>query len=133
MAAPKIPVPTLIVPASLCDEFGDLSLLRDQFAPTQTRYNKCREAIAALVRDRDPEDEFKVEGERYRVMISARGFERRVDNALARKTLGAAKFIEVATVTLKALEDYLLKPDIEKLTITERTGHRTYLPVPILR
>lgn len=133
MTALKMPVPTLIVPASLCDEFGDLSLLRDQFAPTQTRYNKCRDAIAALVKDRDPEDEFKVEGERYRVMISARGFERRVDIAAARKALGAQKFIEAATITLKALEDYLLKPDIDKLVITERTGHRTYLPVPIIR
>ena len=133
MAQPKTPVPTLVVPASLCDEFGDLTILKDQYSPTITRYNKCREAIAALVKDRDPEDEFKVEGDRYRVMISSRGFERRVDNAAARKTLGAANFLEVATVTLKALEDYLLKPDIEKLTITERTGPRTFLPVPIIR
>jgi hypothetical protein len=133
MALLKPPVPTLVIPASLCDEFGDLTQLRDQFAPTQSRYNKCREQIAALVKDEDPEAEFRVEGERYRVMIGSRALERRVDIAAARKALGAQKFIEVATVTLKSLEAYLLRPQIEALCLTERTGSRTYSPVPINR
>lgn len=133
MAQPKLPTPTPIIPASLCDEFGELSKLKDDFAPTQTRYNKCRDQLVKLVADCDPETEFKVEGERFRVMISSRGFERHVDKAAARKLLGATQFIEVATVTLKSLELYLLKPEIEKITLTERTGPRSYLPVPIIR
>jgi len=133
MPQPKLPTPVLVIPAALCDEFGDLTKLKDEFAPTMTRYNKCRDAIAALVKDRDPEDEFKVEGERFRVMISSRGLERRVDKAAARKLLGATQFMEAATVTLKALEAYLLKPEIEKITLVERTGPRVYSPIPIIR
>lgn len=131
--AATLPKPTLIVPASLCDDYGDLSILKDQFAPTQARYNKCREQLAKLVADCDPEAEFRVEGERYRVLISARGFERRVDIAAARKTLGAATFLEVATVTLRALEAYMLKPEIDKITLTEQTGPRSYSPIAIAK
>ncbi len=131
MAMPKVPVPILIIPASLCDEFGELSKLGEQFAPTLTRYNKCREKLAALVADADPELEFRVEGDVYRVLISERGLERRLDIPAVRKVLGAAKFIEVATVTMKSLEAYLLRPQIEALTLVERTGPRTYSPVPL--
>ena len=133
MALPKPPVPVVVIPAALCDEFGDLTRLKDEFAPTQSRYNKCRERIAALVAEADPEMEYKVEGERYRVMIGARGLERKVDIALARKLLGAAKFMEVATVTLRSLEAVMLKPDIDKIVLVERTGPRTYLPVPLIK
>src|SRR5215472_488582 len=133
MALPKPPVPVVVIPAKLSDEFGDLSRLKDEFAPTLSRYNKCRERIAALVAEADPEMEYKVEGERYRVMIGARGLERKVDIALARKLLGAAKFMEVATVTLKSLEAVMLKPEIDKIVLVERTGPRTYLPVPLIK
>lgn len=131
MNKPNLPVPVVVIPAALCDEFGDLTRLKDEFAPTQSRYNKCREQLAALVADRDPEDEFAVQGDRFRVMISQRGLERRVDKPAARKILGAATFLEVATITLRALEAHMLKPDIEKITLVERTGPRTYYPVPI--
>jgi hypothetical protein len=131
--AHTLPKPTLVVPASLCDEYGDLSILKDQFSPTQTRYNKCRDQLAKLVADYDPDAEFRVEGDRFRVMISARGWERRADKEKVRKALGAQKFLEAASVTLKALETYLLKPDIEKLTFSEQTGPRTYEPVPLIR
>jgi hypothetical protein len=131
MTAPKTPVPVLVIPAALCDEFGELTKLKDEFAPIQARYNKCRERLQALVADADPEAEFRVEGELYRVLISARGLERRLDIPAVRKELGATKFLEVATVTMKALEAYLLKPQIEALTLVDRTGPRTYSPVPI--
>jgi hypothetical protein len=131
MAAPKTPVPVLVIPAALCDEFGELTKLKDEFAPIQSRYNKCRERLAALVADADPEAEFRVEGEKYRVLISARGLEKRVDIPAARKELGAARFLEVVTVTMKALEKFLLKAQIEALTLVERTGPRTYSPVPL--
>lgn len=131
--AVTLPKPKLVVPASLCDEFGDLTKLKDEFAPTQSRYNKCREKLASIVANEDPESEYTVDGERYRVVISSRGLERRPDIEKVRKVLGAAKFLEAATVTLKALEAFMLKPDIEKICIIERTGPRAYAPIPLVR
>lgn len=131
--AATLPKPVLIVPGALCDEYGDLSKLKDDFAPTQSRYNKCREQLAKLVADCDPEAEYSVDGARYRVVISSRGLERRPDIEKVRKALGAAKFLEVATVTLRSLEAVMLRPDIDKICIVERTGPRAYAPIPIAR
>lgn len=131
--AASLPKPVLVIPAALCDEFGDLTKLKDEFAPTQSRYNKCRAKLADLVADCDPEAEYTVDGDRYRVVISERGLQRRVDVEKVRKALGAQKFMEVATVTLAGLEAYMLKPDIERVTLVERVGPRAYAPIPIVR
>ncbi len=128
-AAP--PVLELIAPSDLVDEYGDLDKLRKDFAPTESKYQKAVARLKALVADADPAAEFRVRGSRYTLRISARGFERVLDIPAVRKRLGALAFIEAATVTFAALKNYLLAPEIEKLTTTEQTGHRKFEPTPI--
>ena len=126
-----LPVPELIVPADLIDEYGAVTQLRDDFAPTEQLYQKLKGRIAALVANADPESEFLVRGERYIVRISACSMQSTLDIPAVRKTLGAAIFLEVASVTKKALEGFLLKPQIEALCAFARTGSRSYAPTAI--
>jgi len=126
-----VPVLTQIVPADLIDEWGDLTKLRDEFAPTERRYQKCRERLKALVENEDPEAEFNAKGERFELRISPCSMESKPDVPAVRKRLGAAVFLAIVNVTKKALEGVLLKHEIEELCTSTRTGSRSYAPTAI--
>lgn len=121
---------TKISPASI-DTFGDLCKLREAFAPTEAAYQKLRKALVEALADEDPAAEFVVTGERYTLPISACGFENKPDIPAVRKALGAADFLAVAQVTKTALEQFMLKPDIEALCVETQTGPRKMKPIPI--
>ena len=130
-AKQKTPVPQLVVPGNLIDEFGATCALRDAFAPTERLYRKQLDQLKALVEEKDAADEFLCKGENFTLRISARSIQRKVDLAKVKKLLGAAKFVEAATVTLTALANYLTKPQIETVTYEEQTGSRSFDPEPI--
>ncbi len=119
------------IPASLIDEFGDLQKLRDEFAPTEALYQKRYKELKDLLAAAPPEATFVESGERWTLDISARRFERTVDVKRVRKRLGVELFLRVCSVSMKALESYLLKPEIEALTSSAQTGSRTYAVQPI--
>lgn len=127
----KLPVPELVIPAPLVDEFGDICKLRDEFAPTEARYRKLHDLLKGLVIDADPDAEFIVKGDRFTLRISARGFESAPDVARVRKKLTAAIFLSVVTLTKKAIEALFTKPEIDALCVTSQTGHRKFEPVPL--
>lgn len=114
------------VPPSLVDAFGDLQKLRAEFAPTEALYQKHYAELKAALVDADPDEAFVAIGTRWTLDISGRAMERKVDIKATRKRLGAALFLKVCTVSLKALESYLLKGEIEALTTSARTGSRTF-------
>lgn len=63
-----------------------------------------------------------INGDRYRVEIGARGNSRSIkDLAKAKKFLGDKLFMQLATVTLKNLDDYLTPPQREEVIETNRT------------
>jgi hypothetical protein len=132
MASPAV-TPELIVPGSLVDEYGDVIAARDAFAPTERLYRKLSEQLKNLVAGEDDNAEFLVRGERYTLRISARSMESKVDVPAVRKRLGAATFLLVAQVTKKALEGWLLRPEIEALCISTHTGPRSFDAVPIAK
>lgn len=121
----------LQIPAATVDDYCDLDAKHAAFAPTERLYQKCREQLKLLVADSDPEAEFIVKGERWTLRISACGLESKPDVKAARKLLGAATFLECVTLTFKSLENWLLKPQIAKITVTTQTGSRSYSPTPI--
>jgi hypothetical protein len=128
---PAAPVAELIVPDNLVDAYGDLVKARDAFAATEKAYKATHEKLKALVASQPPGAEFVVRGERYTLRISAATFDRKPDVSKVRKLLGAAGFLEVVSVTMKALEGFLLKPQIEAILIVTQTGPRSYDAVPI--
>ncbi len=116
------------IPAALIDEFGDVVLLRDAFAPTERRYAQLREKLKDLLAEAGADEEFTPKGERFTLRISARSIERKVDLKAARRMLGATVFLQVCSVTIAALGNFLAKPQVEALLISERTGSRSYVP-----
>jgi len=131
MKPASTPVLEPVIPADLIDEWGDLTKLRDEFAPTERRYKKCLERLKALTEGKDPEAMFTVRGTRYIVEISPCSNESTLDVPAVRKRLGAALFLEIARVTKSALEGFLVKPEIEALCTFARTGSRSYAPTAI--
>jgi hypothetical protein len=129
--SPRMEIKPGTIPAQTVDDFGDLQLLVDRFAPTQARYNKLRDELKALIADKDPAADFIVRGNRYTVEISARATERSVDVAKAKKALGVERFLEACSVTITALGRFLAKPEVEKLLISSQTGSRKFNAVPL--
>lgn len=112
------------------DEFGDLAAARAVFAPTEARYQKLREEFKGWFAD-EPAKEFVINGDRFSLRVSPCSTENKPDVPAVRKRLGAATFLLVAQVTKKALEGWLLKPEIEELCISTQTGSRSYSPTPL--
>jgi hypothetical protein len=121
----------VVVPPKTVDDFGDVVRLRDAFAPTERLYQQLRTELSSLTSTGDPESEYVLKGERFTLRISPCSLERKVDVEKAKRKLGVSAFLECCTVTLRALGQYLAAPDVEALTITTRTGSRSYVPVPI--
>lgn len=131
MAPKQVQIREVQIPAALIDEFGDIVALRDAFAPTEKRYQQLRKQFEALLGGAGAEEEFTPSGERFSLNISARSIDRYVPVKVARKRLGLAAFMECCSVTLKSLENFLLKPEIDALAVSERTGSRSYVPLPL--
>jgi hypothetical protein len=115
------------VPAGLVDAFGEAAKAREDFAPTEALYQKLHKELKACYADAAPNAGFVETGEHWILDVSARKMERVVDVKKARKRLGAATFLKVCTVTLKALESYLLKPEIDALAVASQTGSRSFV------
>jgi hypothetical protein len=122
------PILELIAFAPLVDEYCDVLAARETYAPNETKYRRLHEKIKELTHDADPKDEFLIRGDRYTLRVSARGFERKPDIPKVRKKMGAAAFLEIATVTLKSLGDFFTKPQVDEMVITTQTGTRMYEP-----
>jgi hypothetical protein len=129
--SPRMELKPGTVPTQTIDDFGDLQLLVERFAPTQARYNKLRDELKAFIAGEDAAADFIVRGERYTLNISARAEERSVHVAKARKALGVARFLEACSVTITALKQFLAAPEVDKLLVTSQTGARKFNAVPL--
>lgn len=129
MDVPLSKAKLVAVPPQTVDSYCDLAALREEFAPTERQFQKARAEIAARLADEDPAAVFTVPGERWTLLISARGFETKPNVPLVRKNMKAADFLEIATVTLKSLRDWFTQPKIDEMTIKEQTGSRTFTPL----
>jgi hypothetical protein len=119
------------IPSSLIDNFGEVSKLREAFAPTEKLYQKLRGEISVLLVDFPDNEAFIGTGVQFTLDASARKMERTVDLVAARKKLGAAGFMEIASVSISALSNLLPKPQVDALTVAEQTGSRTYITTPV--
>lgn len=116
--------------AALIDEYGAAAELRDRFAPTEKRYHALREEINSWCPEADLT--YTEKGARYMLAISTRAVERKVGAKEAYKALGLAKFLRAASVSLKALGEFLSAPDIDRIAVASRTGSRTISATPII-
>lgn len=115
----------------MIDEYGELDRRMQLAAPDQARYDALKRAIKSWL-DRAPADaEGILEGEVYRLHLSARERERRVRSMRALvEVIGLEKFLELASVPIGLLEDLLGKARVSALVVDTRTGSRRIKAVP---
>jgi hypothetical protein len=100
-------------------------------APDVARFESLKRAIKSWF-DRLPADaEGTIEGNLYRLHLSARERERRVSSMRALvDVIGLEKFLELASVPIGALEDLLGKTRAAALIVEARSGSRRIKAVP---
>jgi hypothetical protein len=132
-SAARKPVPVLepVIPPNLVDTFGDLAKLREDFAPTERKYQHALAGLRELVAEADDATAFSARGERYTLQISARGMEAKPNVWKVRKLLTKTAFMKVVTITKTALEKFLLKGQIEAACDVTQTGSRKFEAVPL--
>jgi transposase len=115
----------------MADEFGELDRRMQLLAPDVARFESLKRAIKSWF-DRMPADaEGTIEGNFYRLHLSARERERRVSSMRALvDVIGLEKFLELASVPIGALEDLLGKTRAAALIVDKRTGSRRIKAVP---
>lgn len=109
----------------MADEYGELDRRMQLFAPDVARFETLKRAIKSWF-DRMPADaDGTIEGNLYRLHLSARERERRVRSMRGLvDAIGIEKFLELASVPIGALEDLLGKSRAAALIIDARTGSR---------
>jgi hypothetical protein len=116
----------------MVDEYGELDRRMQVNAPDAARYDVLKRAIKSWFDRMPPDADGIVEGEVYRLHLSARERERRVRSMRELvDTIGLDKFLEnVSTVRIGALEDLLGKTRAAALITEARTGSRRIKAVP---
>lgn len=111
--------------AAIIDEFGELQRRVDEFRPVAERCTALARTIASWYADEPAGESFVEEGRYYSVQISPRTIKRTVVNMpKLYALLGKAKFLELATVTLAAIDKHVAAPLHAKIIRAEMTGER---------
>jgi hypothetical protein len=113
--------------AALVDECGELKRRIDLVKPDQARLKVVQEELDNLVFDLLPAHEpVTLEGHIYKLLVSPRENQTTInDIAEVRRSMSAADFLKIATVTLKALKTAVSESRFLSLVTTARTGNRT--------
>jgi len=119
--------------AALIDEAGALDLQLAVFAATgvERRRKQLTEEFGSWYADKAADGEFLERGLAFQLKISPRRNSTSINIRGAYKKLGIARFLQAATLTLKALGEFLSEPEIEALSSTARTGARSFVTTPI--
>ena len=115
----------------MIDEYGELDRRMQVMSPDVARYDVLKRAIKSWFDRVPPDVDGIVEGEVYRLHLSARERERRVRSMRDLVgVIGLDKFLELASVPIGALEDLLGKTRAAALVTEARTGSRRIKAVP---
>jgi len=115
----------------LVDEYGELDRRMQCNAPDVGRYELLKKAIKAWFNAMPPDADATIEGDVYRLHVSARERERRVKSMRGLiAVIGMDKFCEIATVPIGAIEDLIGKTKAAGLIAEARSGSRRLKSVP---
>jgi hypothetical protein len=137
-AEPQAPVEILEVTVAsdaeqrkMIDEYGELDRRMQLHAAETARYELLKRVIKSWFDQAPADADGAVEGEIYRLHLTARERERRIrDMRELVELIGLDKLLELASVKLSTLEDLLGKARISALTVEARTGSRRIKAVP---
>lgn len=115
----------------LIDEYGELDRRMQLHAAEVSRYEFLKKLIKSWFDQAPADADGAVEGEVYRLHLTARERERRVrDLRELAEVIGMDKLLELVTVRIGVLEDLLGKARVELLTVEERSGSRRIKAIP---
>lgn len=115
----------------MIDEYGELDRRMQVMSPDVARYDVLKRAIKSWFDRVPPDVDGIVEGEVYRLHLSARERERRVRSMKDLvAAIGMEKFWEICTVPIGAVEDVLGKTRAAALITEARSGSRRIKAVP---
>lgn len=100
---------------------AQIKKLQEQLKP----FKKQVELLQSMIDELDLDDDAKVEkaGQNFIAEIGPRGNSRSITNMAAiREFLGDDLFMQLATITLKNVDDYLTPPQKEQVLKTDRTS-----------
>lgn len=111
----------------LIEEMGALERKVKDFKPTADRLAAVKKALQEHYDSTLSADQaFEQESEHFLLEVSAKGNQRTVTSAAkVCALLGDEKFLAVATVPLKAIDDYMTPEEKAEVLKEERTGSRT--------
>ena len=121
--------------AALIDRYGELKRQIDEFKPTVEEAKKLEAEIASWYEDHPAEDAAIAEGAAYTVQVSPREFKREIYDKgkalhLVRKACGGiTALLELLTLPLKVIDQYVPEQKQKLFLVKERTGPRTVKPV----
>lgn len=111
--------------AAIIDEMCELSAKVTAFKPTLDRYEALKEKVLSFADGKQADQLVELQGHKHEILITARGFQRRVTNLAKLYTLLKKEaFLRICNVTLKALEATVVEADRKDLIKETQTGPR---------
>lgn len=117
--------------AKMADELGELERELEPFKPKFARVEVLRAAIRSAFTRADPGRRYEVSGEHWTVLIGKSGNASIVDKPELLKLVGPSKFADIASITLRSLEEHCAKDILGAVVSLEAVGPRVLTVVPI--
>lgn len=115
----------------LIDEYGELCRQIDEIKPAIARHKLLGSMLQSWFEEVPAEESVAFAGRYYTLQASPRDNQTKLkDIRKVYKALGAAKFLSLCSITLKAVRESLPDDLYQNLVETNRTGSRTLKTVP---
>lgn len=125
MTKAEIKAAELEVRRKVVDEYGDLVA---ELAPWKQKLSR-RDDLAKIIRewfsDSDAGVSHTIAGAKHEVVLGEKQLVTRIDTAKVWSMLGRQKFLEICSLTMKAIEAHLPAAALAVLVSKDRTGTRS--------
>lgn len=99
-----------------------IKALQVELEPYSTAVKQLEELANEYLNDKNPDEEFTLNGTHYRAVVGKKGNKREItDLEYIRKRVGPKVFMEIASVKLSDVDNYLTPDEKAKCVKTERT------------
>jgi hypothetical protein len=116
--------------AAIVDELGDLEKELQPFKPKIARAEALRKMLRDKYREQAADQSFQVHGTKWSALLSACGNSTEILVRALFKAIGASKFLDVATVSIKAASAAVPAEVLASCSSVSQTGSRSLTVVP---
>ena len=117
--------------AAMVDELGELERETQPWRPKLARVEALRSAVRAVYAKSDPGATYKASGRRWICMVGPNGNQSTVDRAALIDIIGAKKYAELSTVSVKALSGAIGADVLGVVVTMQPAGPRSLAIVPV--